>query len=93
MSDSVTRRLSIRGRVQGVFVRESMRIEAERRGVAGWVCNRRDGSVEAVVQGSPGAVEAIIAWARRGPEDAHVTAVEVSEANGDFHGFVKRATF
>jgi acylphosphatase len=93
MTDTVTRRLAIRGRVQGVFFRESMRIEAERLGVAGWVCNRLDGTVEAVVHGQPEAVEAIIAWARHGPEDARVTGVEVSEASGDFRGFVKRATF
>ena len=93
MSEAVTRRLSIRGRVQGVFFRESMRIEAQRLGVTGWVCNRLDGTVEAVVQGTPAAVEAMIAWARRGPEDARVTGVEVSEAAGDFTAFVKRASF
>lgn len=92
MTERVTRRLAIRGRVQGVFFRESMRLQAERLGVAGWVCNRRDGSVEALVQGSAAAVEAITTWARRGPEDAQVSAVEVSEASGDFFGFEKRPT-
>jgi acylphosphatase len=67
-----------------------MRREAERLGVTGWVCNRMDGGVEAVVQGSPDAVEAITHWARRGPEDARVTGVEVSAAAGDFFGFEKR---
>ena len=92
MSERITRRLAIRGRVQGVFFREAMRREAARLGVAGWVRNRRDGSVEAVVQGAPAAVEAIVAWARRGPPDAAVAALEASEAEGDFHGFEKRAT-
>jgi acylphosphatase len=89
----MTRRLAVRGRVQGVFYRESMRREAERLGVTGWVCNRGDGSVEAVVQGSPEAVEAITRWARRGPEDARVTGVEVSDAEGDFFRFETRASF
>ena len=92
-TDRVTRRLVIRGRVQGVFYRESLRQEAARLEVTGWVCNRRDGTVEAVVQGSPAAVEAITRWAQRGPEDARVQAVEVSEAGGDFSGFEKRPTF
>ena len=93
MSEAVTRRLVIRGRVQGVFFRESMRIEADRLGVAGWVCNRRDGTVEAIVHGAPGAVERITEWARRGPADAEVSSVEVSEAAGTFARFEKRPTF
>ena len=93
MSERRTRRLAIRGRVQGVFYREAMRREAARLGVTGWVSNRRDGTVEAVVQGPPEAVEAIIRWARRGPEDARVEAVEVAEVEGDFFTFEKRSTF
>jgi len=93
MSDAVTRRLVIQGRVQGVFFRESMRIEAERLGVAGWVCNRRDGTVEAVVHGAPDAVERITQWAHRGPADAEVSSVEVSPAEGTFQRFEKRPTF
>ncbi|HUL56749.1 MAG TPA: acylphosphatase [Usitatibacter sp.] len=93
MTDQVTRRLRITGRVQGVFFRESMRIEAERLVVSGWVCNRLDGSVEAVVQGSSEAVGLIVRWAHRGPEDARVTAVEISEATGEFTRFEKRPTF
>jgi acylphosphatase len=91
MNDDLTRRLSIRGRVQGVWYRESMRREAERLGVRGWVRNRADGSVEAVVQGSRDAVEAIIGWAHRGPEHAQVSGVEVSPAEGKYAGFEKRA--
>jgi len=92
MSERVTRHLVIFGRVQGVFYREAMRIEAERLGVAGWVRNRRDATVEAVVQGPAQAVEAIIAWARRGPPDARVAGDEVGEATGEFTSFEKRPT-
>ena len=92
-NERVTRRFAIRGRVQGVFFRESMRQEAARLGVTGWVCNCRDGSVEAVVQGSTEAVAAMTEWARRGPPDADVEAVEVEEAGGgDYFGFEKRST-
>ena len=91
-SDRITRRLVIRGRVQGVFFRESMRQEAARLGITGWVCNRADGRVEAVVQGSPEAVGAVMEWARHGPPDAHVDAVEVAEASGDYLGFEKLPT-
>jgi acylphosphatase len=90
MNGDVTVRLSIRGRVQGVWFRESMRREAERLAVRGWVRNRRDGSVEAVVQGPRAAIDEIVRWAQRGPEDARVTGVEVGEAEGEFDGFEKR---
>jgi acylphosphatase len=93
MSEAVTRRLVIRGRVQGVWFRESMRQEAARLGVTGWVANRTDGSVEAVVQGTPNQVEEITRWARRGPEQAQVSAVEASEATGEFPAFEKRPSF
>ena len=92
-TDRVTRRLVIRGRVQGVFFRESMRQEAARLGVTGWVRNTRDGTVEAVVQGNADAVEAITRWAHRGPEDARVLGVDVFETEGDFDAFEKRPTF
>jgi acylphosphatase len=83
----VVRRLSIRGRVQGVGYRWSMTREAMRLGVAGWVRNRLDGSVEAIVTGHVTAVEAIIAWAQRGPAGAQVIAVDVHTAEGEFDGF------
>jgi acylphosphatase len=79
----ITRHLGIRGRVQGVGFRFSLQREARARGVAGWVRNRRDGSVEAVVQGEPAAVEALIAWAQHGPPGALVSAVSVSDGDGD----------
>jgi acylphosphatase len=93
MSEPITRRLRIHGRVQGVFFRESMRIEAERLGIAGWVCNQRDGTVEAMVHGAPEAVERITQWARRGPADAVVSSVDVSPAEGRFERFEKRPAF
>jgi acylphosphatase len=92
MSETTTRRLVARGRVQGVWFRESMRREAERLGITGWVRNRLDGSVEAVVQGAPGAIEAMVSWARRGPEGAEVRSLEVAQAEGAFETFEKRPT-
>ena len=82
-----TLHLLIHGRVQGVFFRQSMQREAQYQGVSGWVRNRSDGAVEAVVQGEPAAVEAILRWSRRGPERAHVERVEIGEGDGDYSGF------
>jgi acylphosphatase len=78
-STTVRRRVVIRGRVQGVFFRDTCRREARSRGVTGWVRNAEDGSVEAVFEGEPAAVEAMINWSHRGPAGADVTAVEVVE--------------
>jgi acylphosphatase len=85
-----TQRLRIHGHVQGVWFRESMRVEAERLAVSGWVRNLPDGTVEAVVQGTAHAVDALIAWARKGPPLARVERVEILAAEGRFSGFVKR---
>jgi len=80
MTDPVTRvRVIVSGRVQGVFFRDTCRREALRRGVAGEVSNRPDGSVEAVFEGPADAVEAMIGWARRGPPEAVVDDVQVTE--------------
>lgn len=67
------------GRVQGVFFRDSTRQRARAAGVHGWVANRRDGAVEAVLEGPPVAVERLLEWARTGPRGARVEHVEVSE--------------
>lgn len=80
----ITRHLRIAGRVQGVGYRYAMGIEAQARGISGWVRNRRDGTVEAVVQGESRAVEAMAAWARHGPPGARVTQVDAREAPGEF---------
>ncbi len=66
--------------------------EAQMHGVAGWVRNLTDGSVEAVLQGAPEAVQAVIDWAHHGPRSARVTDVEASEAAGEYSGFDMRPT-
>jgi acylphosphatase len=88
----ITRRLLIIGRVQGVGFRYSMERKARGLGVTGWVKNRHDGSVEAMVQGSAEAVAAITEWARRGPPGATVTDLEESEGGGDYGGFETKPT-
>jgi len=74
---------AIRGRVQGVGFRYAMITEASRLGLTGWVRNRRDGTVEAWVQGDESAVERVLAWARRGPRLAQVERLEVAEVEAD----------
>ncbi len=75
--ERVRAHLKIRGRVQGVGFRWSMMREARKLGVSGWVRNLPDGGVEAVVEGDPERVEALIGWAHQGPAFARVTKVEV----------------
>jgi acylphosphatase len=82
-----TLRLVIHGRVQGVFFRDSMRGEARRLAVTGWVRNCRDDTVEAVVQGESVNVDAIVGWARRGPERARVERVDIVPDDGDYTSF------
>ncbi len=79
--------------MQGVWFRESMRREAQRLGVNGWVCNRPDGSVEATVQGPADAVKALNEWAHSGPPLAQVQQViQTAVATQDlFSSFEKRA--
>jgi acylphosphatase len=79
----IGRRLTISGQVQGVGFRYALADEARARNLRGWVRNRRDGSVEAVVAGPEGDVEAVIAWARHGPPAAQVTRVAVEPAATD----------
>jgi len=74
----VTRvRVQVRGRVQGVFFRAEARARAESLGVAGWIRNLPDGSVEAVFEGEDERVESMVGWCRRGPTGAEVEAVDV----------------
>jgi acylphosphatase len=76
---SVRRRVVARGRVQGVFFRDSTRRRAESLGVAGWVTNRDDGAVESVFEGERDAVESMVRYVREGPGRADVEDVEVAE--------------
>jgi acylphosphatase len=85
-------RLEIRGQVQGVGYRWSMVEQAGRIGVTGWVRNRRDGSVEAMVAGDADAIEQMIEWAKRGPRSAVVSAVGVHPGEGSFESFELHGT-
>lgn len=68
--------LRLEGHVQGVFFRQSTKEEADRLGVRGWVRNLDDGAVEALLEGEPEAVEALVAWCHAGPPGARVLRVE-----------------
>lgn len=78
MSDAVRRRVVVHGNVQGVFFRDTCRREAVAGGVAGWVTNRPDGAVEAVFEGQPDDVAAMVAFCKRGPRGADVATVDES---------------
>ena len=86
-SAPITRHLCIRGRVQGVGYRWSLVMAARQCGVQGWVRNRRDGSVEAMLQGDAAAVETMTAWCRRGPPSAVVMDVRIAEGSGEYSSF------
>jgi len=73
------RRVVVHGFVQGVYFRDTVRRQAVAKGVAGWVRNNRDGTVEAVFEGEPDAVEQLIALCRDGPRGARVDRVYVVE--------------
>jgi acylphosphatase len=75
----VRQRVVVHGWVQGVFFRDSLRREAARAGVAGWVRNTNDGGVEAVFEGAPDAVATLVAWCHSGPSRARVDRVDVTD--------------
>jgi acylphosphatase len=77
--DLVRRGVIVRGRVQGVFFRDSLRQRARAHGVAGWACNRADGAVEAALEGPPDAVERVLRFMETGPPQAEVSDLELSE--------------
>lgn len=81
--------LRIKGRVQGVFFRDSARREAVRLGLTGWVRNRPDGDVEAVAEGDSQRVRDFVSWCRKGPRYASVEQVQVTEspATDEFSNF------
>lgn len=85
-------RVTVEGRVQGVFFRACTRDEAARLGLAGWVRNRADGTVEAEIEGEADAVEKMVLWLHRGSPGAAVTAVHLAEKFpvGDSSPFVIR---
>ena len=89
-----TRLVRVRGRVQGVGYRESCVHHATLLGVTGWVRNRGDGSVEAVIQGSDDQLARMGDWLRRGPAMARVNDVRVEElpSSPRFEGFERRAS-
>ena len=86
--------LRIRGRVQGVGYRAFVGSEAHRLGVDGWVRNRRDGSVEAILRGRPAQVEALIGLCRQGPTASDVASIDVADVaeGAALHGFEMRPT-
>jgi acylphosphatase len=75
----IRRRVVVHGRVQGVFYRDTTRRMARSRGVSGWVRNNPDGTVEAVFEGEPEAVESMVRFAEEGPRGAVVDRVETAE--------------
>lgn len=87
-----SRRLVVHGFVQGVGFRASIAREAQKYGISGWVRNRRDGTVEAMISGSDEALAAMIAWAGTGPSGARVSQIEVELGSGEFAGFEQRPT-
>ena len=90
----VRRRLVITGHVQNVFYRDWFVEQARSLGLDGWVRNRADNSVEAVVQGAPESIETIVARAREGSPASRVEAVSISDdAPAEvLEGFAKRPT-
>lgn len=90
----IAKRVIVRGRVQGVGFRFAVVDQASALDVAGWVRNRRDGSVEAWLQGPEPAVDRMIEWCRRGPPAASVTSVEHHDepVDASLRGFAARPT-
>ena len=88
---TIARRVVVHGRVQGVFFRETTRRRAYRAGVAGWVRNAPDGSVEAWFEGDPDDVDVMVHFAETGPSGAYVDSVDVETVEPqDLRGFEVR---
>ncbi|MCF8151085.1 MAG: acylphosphatase [Burkholderiaceae bacterium] len=89
---TVVRHLLISGRVQGVGFRYSMAAQARLLGVCGWVRNRRDGSVEAMIAGDAGQIEQMLAWCHTGPAGCAVEKVSIQPGRDEFAGFEIKPT-
>ena len=76
--ETVCQHLFISGHVQGVYFRASLESTARTLQLAGWVRNRRDGRVEAMVQGPAAAVESLVQWCHQGPPAARADAVQAT---------------
>lgn len=87
--EQIRAELRIYGKVQGVFFRANTQKEAERRNLTGWVMNKTDGTVQAVVEGDTEKVEELVEWAHEGPAAARVEDLDVtwSDATGEFESF------
>jgi len=93
VSDNRTVRIGMTGRVQGVAFRDWLQSEARALGLTGWVRNRRDGSVEAVISGDPALVDDMLARCRQGPPAARVTDLAIlAEEAATFADFDIRPT-
>ena len=86
----MAKHLRVAGVVQGVGFRYSMQLEADRLGITGWVRNRGDGTVEAVIDGSAEALEDMLAWVTHGPPSARVSNVSITEVLESFEDFQLR---
>ena len=87
--DTLRAQVVVHGLVQGVWFRQSAKDEANRMGVAGWVKNLPDGTVEAVFEGEKKKVEELVGWCHRGPSGAQVTKVDITwqKYKGEFTHF------
>jgi acylphosphatase len=81
--DIVQAHVIVRGHVQGVYFRGSLKQQADTHGVVGWVRNREDGAVEALLQGGRDAVSTVAGWMRAGPTGAHVESTDVAWSDVD----------
>ncbi len=81
--------LKIYGKVQGVFLRQSAKVEADKLGLVGWIRNDPDGSVEALAVGPRDKLDQFIEWCKKGPEAAYVDRVDLKwpESSEEFHNF------
>lgn len=84
--------LKIYGKVQGVFFRDTSRIEAEKLGLTGWVRNEADGTVQIVTEGEDKNLNSMIEWCKYGPDHAEVEKVDIvwKKTTGEFRGFMTK---